>query len=179
MIPPAHPSMAMISAATPLPRRYPHRAAPSVLGAAFLLLTGCSTAQCVSPCGLELEFALQCSVLDEQEARALDAFAAFVPGWGHEHTCPKLKGWEVDVAPQADDNGAWTLKDGRQVLGLAQCDHKQIWVGNVDLQRTPLAHELAHAIQGCKGHEDWPQAGICKAIAGTVGECHLWWGDLL
>lgn len=71
--------------------------------------------------------------------------------------CTRLRGWQVVVI----DAAAWESPEHRTatnplgvISGYTHCPSESIFVGNAAPVAGVLAHELAHAIQGCEPVDD-------------------------
>jgi hypothetical protein len=98
------------------------------------------------------------------------------------NACEQLEGYTVRILPDATFKVA-----GQELLGLTQCYRQLILISNQPWHESSLAHEMAHAIQGCSvsapanmcqdvtkespwprirectGHYKWPENGIDAA----------------
>ena len=159
----------------------------------LLLLTGCghAGAMCVTRCGLQL---VSVAIPDEPEAYAkgdkhwtceefqrvedasLAAYAKYVKDPRFDNACKALIDWPVTVRSER----VWNVDPFRpesRISGLTNCTRGTIEVGNVPPMKSAMAHEMAHAIQGCLGrggdlsdlsHSHWEEDGIYPAERSVV-----------
>jgi len=137
------------------------------------VLLGCSmkylpdNAMCVSRCGMILEkppatntsgdvaysyykpsHYWTCENFQIAEDSILSAFESYVVDSPETkdfaNACEQLEGYTVRILPDATFKVA-----GTELLGLTQCYRSLILIANQPWHESSLAHEMAHAIQGC------------------------------
>lgn len=96
------------------------------------------------------------AAVQDVETRALRALGSLSDSrfWSG---CTRLRGWQVVVI----DAATWESPEHRTptnplgvISGYTHCPSESIFVGNVAPVAGVLAHELAHAIQGCEPVDD-------------------------
>lgn len=146
---------------------------------AFILMSTCARlpkdASCISRCGLRSTE--NCAALQAYETRVLGAFDGL--DWGtSSEVCALLAGWRVEAHIRKPSDficeEGWFLDEGHFcVLGYTHTDRRTVEVFTADWDRSPLGHELVHALdftsRGKVGHCKWQERGIKKALLEIQG----------
>lgn len=149
------------------------------LVAAALVLISCGAPidppRCTTKCGLSYQGRVQtkesdynCADIQGVEDRTVAAISPQYP-----NACQALRNW--DLWNHADPT--WTDYYQRSVGGLTSCRNFQSEIGLAEsIDKTALAHELVHMVQGCYGgvapfdpgmdaaHGDWVRRGLFALI---------------
>ncbi len=126
---------------------------------------------CVSQCGLVLYTprtvpAPTCQEFQDVEDRALGAFATLVEeDVRFAAACRNLGRFGVEIGDPVlvGPNGSGSY------AGLTLCEFAKVFVGyRPQLARSALAHELAHAVQGCKPLPPYDPADVDHSGWGPI-----------
>lgn len=118
---------------------------------------------CRTECGLTTEYYMSetyCQRLKQAEKRFIEIAPQYATEYTSKQLCEAIRGYTV-----AYKSAPWTKEDGESVLGVADCEIKQVTLQDPFLPNGTFFHELFHAVEKCEGdHSDWDKRGICMAI---------------
>lgn len=136
---------------------------------------------CRTTCGLHAPEYGDCDDLERYEREIVKGLGASQNDWTPESVCKAISGYKIVVRERRPVDSLCDQHGGGWVAfftpmgyfcaqGWTDNETKRIELAHDNWRKTPLAHELVHAIEGQPGHCRWANLPLRIAVSELMGE---------